>query len=260
MINHVRTLLLNRGREGYGADFPGEEYVPTEYRARSPLSQGELKARRILFGANPDRYMLNYRLRQLMPTLHDTELVEDVLSYDSRITYWPSTDESFYKDAFVPTITTITDGSGDLTLLGSLEPDENAGKLYHWWRITLTSATTVNIKQLVAPFKTSNATVTFDSGLSSAVTLPGSSLRFVCTGPVGSAWYVQGVARPQRDMGDMLATLSANLTNSDQIDIFQPYASSNGARYLNIWHSHPHYAYKMGALLLGLAERMHERS
>lgn len=86
MINHARTLLMNvAGAPGFNGEL-GEEIVPPDFiPAALPGSINTL--RRTLFGADPDRVMLNYRARQLMQVLHSTPLVEYVTSLDSRITY-----------------------------------------------------------------------------------------------------------------------------------------------------------------------------
>jgi hypothetical protein len=85
VINHVRTLLLNRDGEG-NSPGPGEEYTPPAYR-EVELPPELQKVRDVLFGASPDRRMLLYRLRQFMALLHSTPLSPFVTMDDPRITY-----------------------------------------------------------------------------------------------------------------------------------------------------------------------------
>lgn len=85
MINAVRTLLHNTSGP---ADFawPGEEYLPPEFRERQPTpSLGRI--RRVLFGSTPDRFMKNYRLSQFMPILHASCLAPWIYHLDPRISY-----------------------------------------------------------------------------------------------------------------------------------------------------------------------------
>ena len=65
MFNHIRTLLLNLPPVVAASGFPGEEIVPDTFQ--SLTLPGYLQtARAALFGTNPDRAMLNYRLRQFL--------------------------------------------------------------------------------------------------------------------------------------------------------------------------------------------------
>ena len=98
MINHVRTLLLNRGRDGTPRTSPGEEYVPPTFAPRA-LTTPLRTAFTTLYGGDPDRLMLNYRLRQLTALLHSTELEEYVLAKDPRVTYLPL-DGAFFDGVF----------------------------------------------------------------------------------------------------------------------------------------------------------------
>lgn len=100
MINHFRTLLLNRSGEEAGVSAHlGDEYVPTWYRA-VPLPSYLTSVRRLLFGAAPDRVYLNYRVRQCLSLMHSSELAEFVTHLDSRITYDVADDTWLRSDAF----------------------------------------------------------------------------------------------------------------------------------------------------------------
>ena len=83
MINHVRTLLLNQTG---GSPVRGEQYVPPEF-AEIPLSTQLMNVREQLFGTNPSRETLNYRLAQYLTLIHATELREFVTALDPRLTY-----------------------------------------------------------------------------------------------------------------------------------------------------------------------------
>lgn len=86
MINHARTLLGNQAAILLGLNFPGEEYVPeTFYPVTLPSPLARIRA--LLFGSQPDRIMVNYRLRQYMTLLHATELSQYVTAFGARLTY-----------------------------------------------------------------------------------------------------------------------------------------------------------------------------
>lgn len=89
MINHYRTALLNiSGNNWPGLTYPGEELVDPMFRQK-PVSGYASTVHRLIFGENPDRAYLNYRLRQLTTIWHDGMLHEAVTAKDSRVTYWP---------------------------------------------------------------------------------------------------------------------------------------------------------------------------
>jgi len=113
MINHIRTLLMNRGGDhGYGYDYPGEEFVLPTFRAKAvpAFLNGAL---RLLLGTNPDRLFLNYRMRQIMSLLHSTELNEFIYLPDSRVTYWPMADDNF-MDTFTAETSLLQVGAGGI--------------------------------------------------------------------------------------------------------------------------------------------------
>lgn len=90
MINHARTLLLN---DKALPDELGEEFVPEFAPLYLPRSLD--RVHKILFGKQPIRQELNYKLRCIMQLLHATELAEFVLQLDPRVTYLPF-DEVFW--------------------------------------------------------------------------------------------------------------------------------------------------------------------
>ena len=89
MINHYRTALLNiNGNNWPGLEYPGEELVDPMFHQKT-LSGHASTVYKIIFGENPDRAYLNYRLRQLTTMWHDGLLHEIVTAKDDRLTYWP---------------------------------------------------------------------------------------------------------------------------------------------------------------------------
>lgn len=257
MINHARTLLLNR-RPGLATD-PGEELVPSDFQPLSPLPSVIRKVFGVLFGADPDRLMLNYRLAQLMPVLHTIELAEFVLAYDPRITYWPPREDRLFKEAFHVDVIERLAGSGELTPIGTVAADENAGRTQFKWRVDVTSDSTVNVQTLTNPRQSQISEYTVTEGRSSLIRLVGSSLQFNFTGPVGSSWYVHANARPQRSTGDLLASLKEVVTAADDRILFGLPATGNRATWQALWREHPYYAYQLGGLLLGVIDYLEQR-
>jgi hypothetical protein len=263
MINHIRTLLLNRPRE-IDQDLPGEEYVPGDFKEVTGLPDAVRKARRILFGSKPDRYMLNYRLRQIMAALHSTELAEHVLDADSRVTYWPPRDD-LYTYNFGTTASNeanntgstsvpcwfdlseeewdaltveeqeamMIDGcvdilySGRIFTINDLHPINPTGQMHFYWKITVDSLTQITVRNLLPPVRQQSYEYTITQGLSSIIPLLDSSQSFRFSAKPGAVWFVRGVARPSRDMGTVLANLHAGITLIDELAIFGGAAGRN---------------------------------
>lgn len=96
MINHARTLLLNRTSSTYVPGKLGEEYIPPGYEAVT-LPTSVATAKNIIFGVDPDPEFVNFRLWELLSLIHNTELAEFVYALDPRVTYWPRPVTDFYQ-------------------------------------------------------------------------------------------------------------------------------------------------------------------
>lgn len=257
MINHVRTLLLNRDGSRY-LDGPGEEYVPQTYR-QLDLPSYLQAVREILFGSRPDRLMLNYRLRQYLAVLHTAELEEFVLDLDSRITY-PIGEDDLFDDVFHATINALDDTNGTLYLLGEPSSPDASGRTTLQFRITIDSGDTLTVKRYY-PAAEFVENYTLTSGLSDPISLTGSGMQFRFSGAVGDSWNVTVRTRPRWDLGQITASL-ANLSEPVFVQLFG--VGSEKAKqepfrtYLNLWRSHPELPYRLGGLLLAVAYRTDE--
>lgn len=172
MINHARTLLLNVNGTGVFQDVPGEEFIPANYRnVKLPTSLQRAKA--ALYGPSPDRYMGNYRTRELMQMLHSTELVDFVTAFDPRITYRFGSDvmdlgtgldvEQLEGDAVSFQVYGATSQSPTMTL-------------FREWEVSVTDATEVFIRNIRPNSSGQTAEYTSSGNVSSAIPLPDSGL------------------------------------------------------------------------------------
>ena len=107
MINHVRTFIINTGRNGHGLDEPGEEFIDTDFVPRH-LPPGMASIHRVLFGGVSDRLFMNYRIRQIMQIMHATPLEQDIYIPDNRVTYLPFKDDLFSMTTEFDLATTLT--------------------------------------------------------------------------------------------------------------------------------------------------------
>jgi hypothetical protein len=257
MINHVRTLILNKLRGT--ATFPGEEYIPVDYLVRTEPTVVQ-KIKQIIFGGDPDRYMLNYRMYQIMTTIHATELEEYVTYHDSRLTYLPFRSTSLYSSAYQTTSTKIGTFDGELAILESLVPEELAGWLHYQWNIDVIPGNLVAVKRLKPSIIEDTYEYTMTEGRSNAIPFTGSSLKFTFSGPVGAEWAVESVAKPQRNFATIFTALSNGITEVDELALFGVAPAEPVLSFKNLWQDHEEYAYRFGALMLGVAWLMHEQT
>jgi hypothetical protein len=252
MINHARTLLMNRpGDHGYSWDFPGEEFIdPTFIPKQLPvwLKNGW----QVLFGTAPDRIYLNYRLRQVMTMLHSTELVEYVEALDPRITYWPLRDNEPFDQIFR---VTIDQASGPITSIftgGSHEVDDGAGQSERQWLVEVLDSQLVAVTQHMPRIVTETVLYTVTDGLSSPITLGSSNLniRFRETA-AGVSWIVHSRARPRADITTRLLTLESTI-GGEGIDKLFAATSEPYRTFRNLWEDNNGFGYRSGALLLGI--------
>lgn len=248
MINHVRTLLMNTRRDSYRVTDPGEEYVPADYTPRV-LSADLRLFRAALFGNQPDRLFINYRMRQLMQLLHATPLAEDITRDDDRLTYLPFKQDLF-DQAFKTTIVQPAGQDARLEIIGTPVPDNNAGVTTYKWDITIG----VGDVQVVS-YTGVKGTTTHDISESSII-IPRTNLRlFLHDAPPGTTARVTATARPADDISVVLGKAVNAIGEHGMDELFPFNAAGRLATWRDIWQHHPDTVMKYGALLLSLANR-----
>lgn len=252
MINHFRTLLLNRnGRPVTPLTTPGEEFVDPQFIAREPPVY--LRAPlQLLFGNRPDRVYLNYRLRQLLQMVHETELEEYVLAFDSRVTYSFENDE-FLTSVFVPEVNRYA-GDSLLTLTGEHIGDDGPGITRQEWQVEVAPDFKIRIRRRTPPLSDMLVTYATSFGRSNRIQLSGTGLFFEIQEPlVGDAWEIYSTGRPRQSLADLLPQFGAGLGDVGLIGLFGVAPAEPLKTFRNLWLEHPHFGYKYGGLLLAVA-------
>lgn len=249
MINHFRTLLINRdGDEQEQGSRLGDEYLPPNFRAVT--LPGYLQSlRRILFGSSPDRVFANYRARQCMSLMHSSELVEFVLHLDPRITYDLTDDELMVSDQFG-----ITTDCPDVSILRELGMPDAIGRSLFQWRVTVLDSNTVSVNRQTPPASSLEHEYAFQDGLSNEIPLHGSeaSVVFGTSLTPGQSFSVRGLARPRWSLGEIAAEFAHSgapyLNNlfgvGTPLGREEPFMT-----FRNLWNDHPELPYKLGGLL-----------
>jgi hypothetical protein len=264
MLNHVRTLLLNRAANEVppGPEFGGlgEEFVPENYQPVE-LPGGLQAIRQVLFGQNPDRYMLNYRLYQLLTLLHSTELDEHVRLPDPRITYRPGRNRVLLQSSeFRPHVQPAAQTEGALDVSGMPTAPDRDGRLFQQWRVRLISSQTLEATDLqtsmVPGFLRTYSSPALWSADGPGVLLPNSQFRIrLSEAEAGDSWRIHVLRRPQESLG-ALAYRLRQLPRTALLPVLGAETFEPLLTWRNLWQSHESLPYQLGGLLLLLAYRM----
>lgn len=137
MINHARTLLLNMPAKNNRRSEPGYEYIEPGF-VPAQLPRALAAAHKIFFGANPDNYFANFRVRELLHYIHQTELEPYLYKFDPRVTYWPEQYTHFFDAAKkVVRITQRFGAPRRLNITGTFAADSASGTARHTYAVNL---------------------------------------------------------------------------------------------------------------------------
>lgn len=215
MFNHVRTLLFNApGGAPPPSGYPGEEAVDPRF-APVALPTPLLSARAVLFGAAPDRHMLNYRCRQFAGVLHSSPaLLEFVTALDARITYGsPPQETAFFSDTLFRPVVTPASDFGTLTVVGtpSVSAADASGQIHHRLLVSIVTPGVLAVERLTPPLQQTSTDLVMLDGLSGPpVALPGTGYScLVNTDAVGAGWLVEINNRPAATLESLLAACAS---------------------------------------------------
>lgn len=260
MVNHYRTLLLNRdGATAPGADYPGEQYVPPGFVARR-LSGEAAAARALLFGTAPDRAMLNWRLQELLTCVHACNFGDYLLAPDPRLTYWPFDGRLLARRLAGPVATLAAGPEGTpLYFLGEHAAASDADRVYHSWELEVLSSTQLRLTSVDNDGRPAVATrsYTTENGLSSPVTLSGSQLRVRFAAVTGAAWRIGVLHAPRRTLRDVIAAADARIAGLAEF-LFGAADAEPYATFAALWNDHDQLPYRAVGLTLALAYRLAE--
>lgn len=262
MVNHLRTLLLNMdGVVTPPSGYPGEEYVPPNFRSK-PLRGPVALTYGLLFGSAPDRALLNWRLRSLLAMLHASELSDYVVGLDPRITYLPFNTQLIDTAVLGATITQLS-GTQSLSIIGPRALFQAGNRIYFQWKLEVLDLATVRLTQFDPVANTTTVVVqsyTTLGGLPNPITLPGSALQVAFTLGSGSAWTITLLAMPAQNLAGLLTNALSGLDQASEDALFgvdppEPYRT-----FRNVWDRHAQLPYKLGGLVLALGYRLNEQT
>jgi hypothetical protein len=258
MLNHARTLLLNVTGSDRLADYPGEEMVPPEFTALELPSYLDT-VRTVLFGADPDRVMLNYRVRQLLAVLHSSPLEVFLTRLDPRITY-DVRDDAFISDAtFLPRVTQLDGPPAHLTVIGAPAAPDASGRCRHDLTVEVVAPDRVRVQRQTPPRQGADFGLTMSHGLSNRMDLLGTGYSFrIDSDQAGLKWLVEVINRPQLDLGQIVANLE-QVGETVLLQLFGLERDEPWTTFRNLWQQKKELPLKLGGLLCALVYRTEER-
>lgn len=252
MINHCRTLLLNRdGNKRPAPTYYLEELVPAEFRAVS--LPGWLKALHdTLVSPECDNAFANFRMWQYMKLLHSTKFKAYVYALDSRVTYDYDHGPTIVKESAIYTPLNIEAQGVPLYFFGEPAQSAQTSRLFRSWEVEALSASVVRSTSLQGgpPVDTD---VTFDAGLSSPILMVGQNGFAVRIGadplPIPAKWLVETFVKPDADLTELLDPLT--LYVHAHPELFPKRAPFD--TFGQLWNKEFALAYRMSGLLLAFA-------
>ena len=249
MINHARTLLMNVAGSTPILDYIAEEIVDPAFNQLS-LPSELLQLRRGLFGSDPDRHMLNYRVRQLLAVVHASPLVEYILGLDKRITYDFESTQLIDPKTWIPQVVRIND-SPELPVLGTPFSPGAIGRIQHKFFVSVDTPGTVSVERITAPIQ--KVLFEFSSGDTVQLVGSGCDVRLQSTNS-GQRWIVNIYAQPVSDIGDLYAAV-ARLGEPIYNYLFglsrlEPYET-----FRQIWYRNTELPMRMAAMVCAMVLR-----
>lgn len=252
MVNHIRTLLLNCGRDGYSPADDLEEYIPPDFVPRIVPTDLQL-LRRTLFGRQPDRLFVNMRMQQFMQILHASPFADLLTADDSRITYDPLAARIFSQYPQTTCEPTVGDPA-TFSIDGAYVVDPAVGTATRRWLITFTNTETAHVVQRYSTAIEYAMNVTHNS-----VKLPGSDLVFrVSAITPGDAYTVTASSKPPDDLGSLMSRVAVFTAANLDTALFSLPVSGTSLRLRNAITQQTDAVSAFAAVLLAMVYRLEQ--
>jgi hypothetical protein len=256
MLNHARTLLVNAALSGvYDV---GDEIVPASFTpVELPTSLATVRS--VIFGAAPDRLMLNYRAAQLLPILHAGPTAGHLRDLDPRVTYLPPRDDFFDVALYTPTAVMISgDAHSALYFTGGPEAPDDSGRMRHELRVDVLTSETASVFRSTPPQGRTIYEYTYESGITSAIPLAGTGYTFrLSKTDTSQLWAVTVVNRPTRTPADVLDALTS-VGEPVLLDLFGVGQDEPYRTFRNLWQTKAEPLGRLAAAVTALIYRTEE--
>jgi len=264
MINHVRTLLLNRSNHEAGLDSGAKaaEFIPMEFRPIT-LPRAQAAFRRILLPDGAPLYQENYILANVMKLLHHPELLDYTLTLDPRFTYSFTTDYAIQLRDSAVVVNRWSQGSCDVNLIHdyTMTPSRTQNGVVLHWELTHAASDGNVVTVRLNGAKETRLPVTFTGTKSNRIVLVANELSVFLTSDSGSLngdfkFDLDFTPIPYVNVATMLEQATRHAAvYGDKGGIFsswEPYATEIAELY-DLWRFGDESTIKLGALILGHA-------
>lgn len=244
MINHIRTLLLNRPSAGLPEFGSVEEFTPPDYHPVSDTPD-VLALRHALFGIRPDVVFLNYRAHMLMRMLHASMWSDYITHADSRITY----DITAKHFRSLPLLKIAPSAALPVSVVGQHWADERIGICSKTWHVRVTGSTKLQVSTI-------NTGSVIEIPREDVITLPTSSLSLAMPSTATTGFFVSitAVAKPVKTLADVLNAVDSGIAQQAAATIFNRVDSAELLQLYDRWVNEPVMLSRYAALLFGLAK------
>jgi hypothetical protein len=255
MINHGRTLLLNRA--GDARPDPAyflEDYVPTDFQPVD-LTDALSRVYEALIGEAADNAYANYQVWIILRAIHATEYVSALTDLDPRITYLRERDIPDFGFKILST----DQPAVDVHPSAQFYQAAIRRKLYHRWLMTMGAASLMLVTDMTGEGVTQQL-VTGTTDLTDPIILTARDNLSVRLGsyPVtlGAHWDLQGVLQPSTGLSQIVTELEqlGGLVEEEILGSRQePYPT-----FRKLWKEHILLHYRLAGYLLGYIYKVEE--
>lgn len=261
MINHCRTLLMNKPGGKQALDELGEEAIPSTFRGQELPSW--LKSYwEAIFGSQPEPTYLNFQVDRLLKIIHASPYSDYLLRFDKRLTYDPNETSVFatfnYGISFGKTI--ASSNLIDIAPVGSFNADLSKGLMTWLWTIQLTNGVITVTETRTQNSSTAN--IFSGTNVSELVDMPEKKdfklrLQMLDNNPANwnATAFLKLTVKPEIDLIDVITKLENINTYASQL--FGTSRSEPFVTFENLWKSDIAINRLIG-IILAIVYRMHE--
>jgi len=267
VINHARTLLLNRPGGKQVLTELGEEYIPVKFVPQTLPNWLELYWK-VLFGTKPDNAYKNYQVDRMLRMVHATDYGAYLFEHDKRITYDPTADNDFTSAEYglsindAPAVGASANYVVGVDRVGELVANEVVGHMSTTWDIVFTDASnhaTVTNRQTGDTLVTLSA-VTPGVALSNNIALPGTSMNIKLTFSwAGSPTYPHGaaivqLAKPATDLTTLFDTVGS--VGDSAHTLFNSMTAEPYQTFYNLWRQTKSFPDRVAGFVLAMVYQL----
>jgi hypothetical protein len=255
MINHGRTLLLNRAGDARpDSTYFLEDYVPADFRPVE-LPDALLRVYEALIGEAADDAYANFQVWIILRAIHATEYASALTDLDPRITYLRERDIPDFGFKILSTDQPAVDVHPSAQFYQAAV----RRKFYHRWLMTMGAASLMLITDMTGEGITQQL-VTGTTDLTDPIILTARDSLSVRLGsypvPLGAHWDLQGILQPPTGLPQIVTALEqlGSLVEDEILGSNQnPYPI-----FKKLWKEHILLHYRLAGYLLGYIYKVEE--